>query len=63
VLILREARDQLEALHPRQSEVIRLRYIVGLTEDETASALGVSPETVKLDVRKAKAFLPVRLMK
>jgi len=61
VLILREARDHLEALHPRQAEAIRLRYIVGLTEDETAAALGVSAETVKLDIRKAKAFLQVRL--
>jgi DNA-directed RNA polymerase specialized sigma24 family protein len=39
-----------------KAEVIRLRYIVGLTEDETAAALGISPETVKLDARKAKAF-------
>lgn len=61
-VILRQARDQLEALHPRQAEVIRLRYIVGLSEDETASALGVSPETVKLDARKAKAFLQVKLL-
>jgi RNA polymerase sigma factor (sigma-70 family) len=60
-LLLRQARDRLEALHPRQAEVIRLRYIVGLTEDETAAALGISPETVKLDARKAKAFVQVIL--
>jgi len=61
VLMLRQAREQLELLHPRQAEVIRLRHVVGLSEDETADILGVSRDTVKVDARKARAFLQVLL--
>ena len=41
----------------RKSQVIELRYFGGLSVDETAEALGVSPETVKRDWRMAKLWL------
>jgi len=42
LLALDEALDQLAAKHPRQAEVVKLRYLVGLTLQETAEALGIS---------------------
>lgn len=61
ILILNEALEELGRLNPRQVEVIELRYFAGLTIEETAAALEVSPETVKLDWRFAKSWLSERL--
>jgi RNA polymerase sigma factor (sigma-70 family) len=47
----------LNTLNNRQARVVDLRFFVGLTIEETAAVLGVSPETVKLDWRFAKAWL------
>ena len=52
--------DALEALatfDERKSRVIELRFFGGLSVEETASALNVSPETVMRDWRLAKAWL------
>jgi RNA polymerase sigma factor (TIGR02999 family) len=52
--------DALEALakfDERKSRVIELRFFGGLTVEETASALEVSPDTVMRDWRLAKAWL------
>ena len=54
---LDEALSRLSKLHPRQSEVIELRFFGGLGVEETATTLQVSPETVMLDWRAAKAWL------
>lgn len=54
---LGEALERLSQLDARQGQVVDLRYFVGLTVEETAAVLGVSPETVKLDWRFAKAWL------
>jgi RNA polymerase sigma-70 factor (ECF subfamily) len=48
---------RLEGLDRRQARVVELRYFAGLTETETASALGVSARTVKRDWRMAKAWM------
>lgn len=42
LLELDEALDKLAAKHPRQAEVVKLRYIVGLTLPEAAEVLGIS---------------------
>jgi RNA polymerase sigma factor (TIGR02999 family) len=55
------ALSNLEKLHPRQSKVVELRFFGGLTIEETAKILNVSPETVMLDWRAAKAWLHVAL--
>jgi RNA polymerase sigma-70 factor, ECF subfamily len=51
------ALDRLAALDPRQSKVVELRYFGGLTVDEAAQVLGVSPKTVKRDWSIARAWL------
>jgi RNA polymerase sigma factor (TIGR02999 family) len=56
--------DALEALarqEPRRARVIELRYFGGLSVDETAEAVGVSPQTVLRDWKLARAWLAVEL--
>ena len=45
LLALDEALDQLAAQHPRQAEVVKLRYLVGMTLPEVAEVLGISAAT------------------
>ncbi len=47
----------LEAFDARKSQVVELRFFGGLSVDETAAVLKVSPETVKRDWKLAKAWL------
>jgi RNA polymerase sigma factor (TIGR02999 family) len=61
ILALNEALEELGRLNERQVKVVELRYFVGLTVDETAAMLDLSPETVKLDWRFARAWLTERL--
>jgi len=56
-LALDEALEALAKVAPRQSRIVEMRYFGGLTVDETAVVLGVSPATVKLDWSLAKAWL------
>jgi RNA polymerase sigma factor (TIGR02999 family) len=60
---LDEAVERLAKLDPRQGHVVDLRFFGGLTVEETAAVLGVSPETVKLDWRFAKAWLQREIAK
>ena len=57
LIALDEALGRLSKLHSRQSDVIDLRFFGGLSVEETATILRVSPETVMLDWRAAKAWL------
>ncbi|RMH19000.1 MAG: sigma-70 family RNA polymerase sigma factor [Acidobacteria bacterium] len=57
LLALDDALRALEALSPRQSQVVELRFFGGLTIPETAAVLGVSPATVKNDWQMARAWL------
>lgn len=52
---------ELEELDPRQAEIARLRYLIGLTIEETAETLGVSISTVKQLWRNAKRYLALEL--
>ena len=54
---LDRALDRLAALDPRQASVVEMRYFGGLTVEETAAALAVSPKTVKRDWSVARAWL------
>jgi RNA polymerase sigma factor (TIGR02999 family) len=58
---LDEALDQLAKLDPRKSRVVELRYFGGLSLEETAEVLEVSPMTVRRDWRAAKAWLYRRM--
>jgi RNA polymerase sigma factor (TIGR02999 family) len=57
VIAVDDALTVLEKLHPRQSKVVELRFFGGLSVEETAEALKVSPETIMRDWRSAKAWL------
>jgi RNA polymerase sigma factor (TIGR02999 family) len=57
VLILEDALVRLEALSERLGKVVELRFFGGLSVEETAEALDVTPRTVKRDWRKARALL------
>src|SRR4051812_3521366 len=58
---LNDALDALAKREPRRAKVIELRYFGGLTVEETAEALGVSPQTVLRDWKLARAWLAVEL--
>jgi len=57
IVALDEALDRLAALDPQQSRVVELRFFAGLSVEETAEALGISPATVKRDWATAKLWL------
>jgi len=57
LLALDEALERLEQLDPRQSQVVECRVFGGMTVDETARILEVSPATVKRDWTLARAWL------
>lgn len=47
LLAVTEVLDELAKQHPVQAEVVKLRYFVGMTNEETAEALDISVATVK----------------
>jgi RNA polymerase sigma-70 factor (ECF subfamily) len=49
--------DALEKIDPRKCKFVELRYFGGLSMDEIARALDVSPVTVRRDLRMAEAWL------
>jgi RNA polymerase sigma factor (TIGR02999 family) len=57
VVALDEALTALGGIDQRKSQVVELRFFGGLSIEETAEVLKVSPETVKRDWRLAKAWL------
>ena len=56
-LDLDRALTRLEALDPDQARIIELRFFGGLTIDETAAALSLSPSTIKREWAVAKGWL------
>jgi RNA polymerase sigma factor (sigma-70 family) len=63
LVALDDAIKALSALAPRQSRVVELRFFGGLSNEEAAEALGVSPATVRHDWSLAKAWLYRELSK
>jgi RNA polymerase sigma factor (TIGR02999 family) len=57
LLALDEALDRLERYDKRKCEVVMLRYFAGLTNDETAAAMGISSATVRNEWTFARAWL------
>jgi RNA polymerase sigma factor (TIGR02999 family) len=57
LLALDAALDRLAALDERQVRVVELRYFAGLSVEETAQVLDVSPSSVKRDWVSARAWL------
>jgi RNA polymerase sigma factor (TIGR02999 family) len=61
LLAVHEALQRLESDDPRKSQIINLRYFVGLSNEETASILGVSLGTVEREWRYIRAWLKTQL--
>lgn len=51
------ALTKLSALDARQGRIVELRYLAGLTTEETADVLGISERTVRLEWQTARAWL------
>jgi RNA polymerase sigma factor (TIGR02999 family) len=57
LVALDDALNALAAMDPRRSQVVELRFFGGLSVEETAEVLKVSPETVHRDWKLARAWL------
>jgi RNA polymerase sigma factor (TIGR02999 family) len=57
IVDLDAALDQLASIFPQQAKIVELRFYGGLTLDETAAALAISPATVSRDWAMARAWL------
>jgi RNA polymerase sigma factor (sigma-70 family) len=57
LVALNDALATLATFDPRMSQVVELRFFGGLTVEETAAVLSVSPETVMRDWKTAKVWL------
>jgi len=57
ILRLDTALEKLSRLDPRMSQVVELRYFAGMTEEETALALGITDRTVRRDWQQARLLL------
>jgi len=57
VIALDDALTRLAALDPQQARIVELRYFGGLSVEETADTIGISPATVKRDWTVARAWL------
>jgi RNA polymerase sigma factor (TIGR02999 family) len=62
VLALHDALERLAALDPDQAKVVELRYFGGLSIEETAETMSISPATVKREWSVARAWLKRELI-
>lgn len=60
---LDDAVERLTKIDPRQGKIVELRFFGGLTVEQAADVLGISPKTVKRDWSMAKAWLHGELKK
>jgi RNA polymerase sigma factor (TIGR02999 family) len=57
LLAVNDGLDKLAAQHKVEAELVKLRYFVGMTNDEAAEVLGISPRTAKHYWTHARAWL------
>ena len=63
MLLLDQALERLEEIHPRGAQVVAHRYFAGLDLEESAALLGVSTKTVRRDWIAARAWLRKELLR
>ena len=61
VIALDDALNALNRMDPRKARVVELRFFSGLSVEETAAVLAVSPETVMRDWKFARSWLQAEL--
>jgi len=61
LVALDDALSCLADICPRQAQIVEMRYFTGLTVEEGAAALAISPATVKREWDKARAWLHARM--
>jgi RNA polymerase sigma factor (TIGR02999 family) len=61
LLDLNEALGKLELTDPRKANLVKLRYFAGLTNEQAAAALGISPSTADNDWAYAKSWLRLEM--
>jgi RNA polymerase sigma factor (TIGR02999 family) len=57
VIALDDALNELSRMNPQHSRIVEMRFFAGLSIEETAQAMGISPATVKRDWAAARAWL------
>lgn len=57
LVALDEALDRLRSLDPRQAQVVECRFFGGMSEEETAEALGIAVRTIRRDWARARSWL------
>ena len=57
ILAINDALDHLAKVNPRQMQVVEMRFFGGLSVEDTAEILNISPQSVKRDWKLAKAWL------
>ena len=57
ILSVHQALDRIATVDPRMAQVVEMRYFAGLSEPETAQALGITERTVRRDWQKARLLL------
>ena len=61
LLAVHEVLNERAAADPRQAEIVKLKFFIGLQNDEVAAALGISDKTVRRAWTHAKAWLYQRV--
>ena len=61
LVALDRALERLAAIDAQQARIVELRFFAGLTVEETAAALDISPATVKRDWTVAKAWMALEM--
>ena len=61
LIVLDEALTRLAEIDPERARIVELRFFAGLSVEETAEALGISPRTVKRSWRFARAWLRLEM--
>ncbi len=57
ILVLNEALEEFEKIDAQKAQLVKLRYFAGLTIEEAADTLGISPPTAKRQWAYARAWL------